>query len=186
MRIKAHWFKPEQAKSPEQRASAVAFIAWRVAIDVVKRLRAAGFDVDIGPAYFSVVRELLVFLLTGADRLAYARLGADERVPFTRPWRRVSGSWPTTRPICKRYCADMPTFVDQFNTLAEHYANWLGHGEGDDGPITPTCATSAAGSSRCCRRTAGGSPSRSSRSRRRAVDLVRRAMDGVFSTEPRK
>src|SRR5512147_2230799 len=83
LRIKAHWFKAEQPKSPEQTASAMAFIAWRVAINMLKRMREAGFDIDAGPAYFGFVREVLVFLLCGTDRLAYAQLGADARTPFT-------------------------------------------------------------------------------------------------------
>ena len=62
LRIKAHWFKAEQPKSPEQTASAMAFIAWRVAINMLKRMREAGFDIDAGPAYFGFVREVLVFL----------------------------------------------------------------------------------------------------------------------------
>jgi hypothetical protein len=193
MRIKAQWFKPEQAKSAEQRASAVAFIAWRVAIDVVKRLRAAGFDVDPGPGYFGVVRELLVFLLVGADRLACARLGAEGRVPFTVALvRRVSeiladneadllGAAP------RQGYAD--AFVEQFDTLAEHYAEfgwdttagaegpdygcvrYLGHRlepllpEKDRWWVTEQVVAAEAP---------------------HAVGLVQRAMDGVFSTEPRR
>ena len=36
-RLKAHWFKPEQARNPAQTGSAIAFIAWRVGSHVIKR-----------------------------------------------------------------------------------------------------------------------------------------------------
>lgn len=193
MRIKAHWFKPEQAKSAEQRASAVAFIAWRVAIDVVKRLRTAGFDIDPGPAYFGVARELLVFLLTAADRLAFARLGAEERAPFTIALVRreaeilADNEADLLGAASGRDYAD--AFVDQFNTLAEHYAEFgWATSEGDDGP---DYAYMRYLGSRL-------EPLLPEKDRwwvteqviaieaPHAVDLVRRAVDGVFSTEPRR
>ena len=83
LRIKAHWFKAESPKSPEQSASAMAFITWRIALNMLKRMREARFDIDAGPAYFGFVREVLVFLLAGIDRLAYAQLGDEARTPFT-------------------------------------------------------------------------------------------------------
>lgn len=191
LRIKATWFKPEQAKSPEQRASAVAFIAWRVAVDVVKRLRAAGYEVDAGPAYFGVLRELLVFLLTCADRLAYARLGGEDRVPFTVALvRRVAeiladneaellGPPPEGVDYAER-------LVAQFDALAEHYAEF-GWRE-DDGPDL------------AYRRYLGSRleallPEKDRRwvgdqvidiEAPYAVELLQRAMAGVFSTEPRR
>ena len=47
------------------------------------RMRHAGFDVEVGPPYFGFLREVLVFLVAIADRIAYARLAAEQRVEFT-------------------------------------------------------------------------------------------------------
>lgn len=190
MRIKAHWFKPEQAKSPEQRASAVAFIAWRVAVDVVKRLRAAGFDIDPGPAYFGIVRELLVFLLTGADRLAYARLGAEERAPFTIALvRRVAEILADNEADLLGPAPGLDyaeRLIAQFDALAPHYAEFgWSEDEGPDYGYTRYLGSRL-------------EPLLPEKDRwwitsqvidaeaPHAVDLVQRAMSGVFSTEPRR
>jgi hypothetical protein len=197
IRIKATWFKPEQGKTAEQRASAVAFIAWRVAVDVVKRLRAAGYEVDAGPAYFGVVRELLVFLLTCADRLAYARLGEEARVPFTVALvRRVAQILADNEAELLGPPADGLDYagrlVAQFDTLAEHYAEfgWR-EGEGEGKGEGPDLAYRRYLGSRLQAQL----PERDRRwigdqvidiEAPYAVDLLQRAMAGVFSTEPRR
>ena len=152
LRIKAHWFKAEQPKSPEQTASAMAFIAWRVAINMLKRMREAGFDIDAGPAYFGFVREVLVFLLCGIDRLAYAQLGADARTPFTTALvLRVA-------EILRENEADLlgpvegddyrERFIDQFNALSGHYAEFgWSESEGPDFAFVRCSMPTASGTS---------------------------------------
>ncbi|MDH5329499.1 MAG: hypothetical protein OEW27_06090, partial [Aquincola sp.] len=139
LRIKAHWFKPDQPKSAEQNASAMAFIAWRVALNMLKRMREARFDIDAGPAYFGFVREVLVFLLAGVDRMAYARLGGERRVAFTSALvRRVAeilrdNEADLLGPANAAGGADYrDLFIDQFNELSVHYAEF-GWSE-DEGP----------------------------------------------------
>jgi len=190
LRIKAHWFKAGQPKSPAQTASAMAFIAWRVALNMLKRMREAGFDIDAGPAYFGFVREVLVFLLAGIDRMAYARLGADARTPFTTALvLRVA-------EILRDNEADLlgaiegadyrERFIDQFNTLAAHYADFeWSDGEGPDFGFVRYLG----------RRLEASVPEKDRRwvveqvmaiEVPEAVGLLQRAMQGVFSTEPRR
>ena len=83
MRIKSHWFKPGAAKTPADHASAMAFIVWRVAQSMLKRMRGAQFDIDAGVPYFAFMREVLVFLVAVTDRIAHARLDAEARAEFT-------------------------------------------------------------------------------------------------------
>lgn len=190
LRIKAQWFKPEQPRSPAQNASAVAFIAWRTSVDALQRLRRAGFSIDAGPAYLGIVRELLVFVLAVADRIAYTRLGADARAPFTSAlvWRVAE----TLRDNEADLLGPDPAggdyaelFVDQFNTLSAHYAEF-GWSE-IDGPDFGFL------------RYLGSrlEPLLPADDRRWVLDqvmaaeapdaaaLMRRAMDGVLSSEPR-
>jgi hypothetical protein len=190
LRIKAHWFKPGQPKSPEQIASAVAFITWRVALNMLKRMREARFDIDAGPAYFGFVREVLVFLLACADRMAYGRLGAEARAPFTTALvLRVA-------EILRENEADLlgpvggedyrDRFIDQFNELGEHYA---GFGWTDDeGP--DFAFVRYLGS-----RLEAVLPEKDRRwvieqvmasEAPEALAMLRQAMQGVFSTEPRR
>jgi hypothetical protein len=189
LRIKAHWFKAEQPKSPEQNASAMAFIAWRVALNMLKRMREADFDVDAGPAYFGFVREVLVFLLAGIDRMAYARLGPDARTPFTTALvLRVA-------EILRDNEADLlgavegadyaERFIDQFNTLAGHYAEFgWSDVEGPDFGFVRYLGS----------RLEASVPEKDRHwvidqvmaiEVPEAVSMLQRAMQGVFSTEPR-
>lgn len=128
LRIKSEWFKAGTPKTPAQSASVMAFTAWRVALNALKGLREAGFAIDPGPAYFGVVRELLVFLLCGIDRMAYARLGAEGRAPFTAALVQREAE------ILRDNEADLlgpldgddyaDRFIDQFNALAPLYAEF--------------------------------------------------------------
>lgn len=83
MRIKSQWFKDDKPKTAKQSASVIAFIAWRLAQNAVKQMRAARFDIDPGPQYFAFLSEFLVFLIQVADRIAYAQLEGTYRADFT-------------------------------------------------------------------------------------------------------
>lgn len=192
MRIKAQWFKPDQPRTPARNASAVAFIAWRTSIDALQRLRRAGFAIDPGPGYFGIVRELLVFLVVGADRIAYARLSAPDREEFTGALVRRVGEILRDNeadllgaaPGAADYAA---LFVDQFNTLAQHYADfgWSDDAEGPDfgflryfgsrlEPLLPPADRPWV----MDQVMAAEAPD--------AAATLRRAMDGVLSTAPRQ
>lgn len=82
MRVKARWFRAERAKRPEEIAGAVAFIAFRVARNMLKNMRQATFDIEAGPAYFEFLAESLAFAIQAACRVAFPRLADDERLRF--------------------------------------------------------------------------------------------------------
>jgi hypothetical protein len=189
LRIKAQWFKAERPKTPEQTASAMAFITWRIALNMLKRMRDASFDIDAGPAYFGFVREVLVFLLAGIDRMAHARLGADARTPFTTALvLRVA-------EILRENEADLlgpidgadyrERFIDQFNALSEHYADFgWSDVEGPDFSFVRYLGS----------RLEAAVPEKDRHwvidqvmaiEVPDAVSMLQRAMQGVFSTEPR-
>lgn len=65
-------------------ASVVASLAWKLSQESIKRMRAAGFSIDVGRAYFDVVCESLAFHAHVADRVAYRELSAERRAEFTR------------------------------------------------------------------------------------------------------
>ncbi|WP_119353139.1 hypothetical protein [Azohydromonas sediminis] len=137
MRLKTHWFKPEQPRSAEQRASAIAFIVWRVARQMLDRMRKAGFDIDVGPPYFAFLREVLVFLIQCADRIAYARQAGDERAAFTTALVLRTADFLEENegdllgPVPPGTASYRERFIDLFNEVAPHYAEF---GYGDDGP----------------------------------------------------
>ena len=47
LRIKSQWFRDGPTKTPQQNASAMAFITWRVAQNMLKQMRTARFDIEV-------------------------------------------------------------------------------------------------------------------------------------------
>lgn len=76
-------FHTQGARSPKMLASVVAMLAWKLAIESIKRMRQAYYDIDAGKPYFDFVCEFLVFLAHAADRIAYRSLDAEKRAEFT-------------------------------------------------------------------------------------------------------
>jgi hypothetical protein len=190
LRLKTQWFKPGQPRSAEQTASAIAFIVWRVARNMLDRMRKANFDIDIGAPYFAFLREVLVFLVTVADRIAHAQQTGEAREAFcTALVLRVADLLDENEsdllgPPAPGQPSWRDRFIDQFNELAGHYAEF---GWDDDGPDF------------AYRRYLGSRieplvPRKDQRwvldqvmdiEAPEAVTLVKRGMQGVFSTERR-
>ncbi len=129
-RLKTHWFRHGASRGAEQQASAAAFIVWRVARHTLDRTRHAGFSVEIGEPYFRFLREVLVFLVALADRIAHARLEPQQRVGFTTALVHhlarilqdseddLIGAAPPGQP------GHGERFIDLVNELAAHYAEF--------------------------------------------------------------
>jgi hypothetical protein len=130
MRLKSTWFKSGADKAPAEQASAMAFIVFRVAQQMLKRMRGADFDIDAGRPYFAFLRECLVFLIAVTDRMAAARLSAEDRAEFTvalvrHVARTLQGNEDdllgAAAPPAPSH-AD--TFIDLVNEVVEHYAEF--------------------------------------------------------------
>ncbi len=190
IRIKSQWFSSGATKTPQQTASAMAFIAWRVAQNMLKQMRSAHFDIDIGPQYFAFTREVLVFLTQVLDRLAYERMGPEGRAEFiTALVKRVAevlqenednllGVPPAGQP------SHYDEFIDLFNELADHYAEF---GFDHDGPDFAFVRYLG-------HRIEGLMPQKDQRwvveqimaaEVPEAVQMIQKAMHDVLSTEPR-
>lgn len=130
MRIKSRWFGDAAAKGAADHASAAAFIVWRVAHQALKRMRAAGYEIDAGRPFMGFMREVLVFLVALADRIAFERLPAAERETFTVALVRhvartlqeneddLLGPPPPGEP------SHGDRFVDLVNEVVGHYAEF--------------------------------------------------------------
>ena len=129
MRIKSHWFKPGTPKSAEQQGSAMAFIVWRVAHNMLKRMRGANFDIDAGVPYFGFLREVLAFLIAVVDRTAYGRMDADTRAAFVPSLVRhcadtLAGNEAELLGPSRDGLAYQHSFIDLVNELSTHYAEF--------------------------------------------------------------
>jgi hypothetical protein len=130
LRIKNRWFREGAAKSAAEQASAMAFIVWRLAHNMLKRMRGADFAIDAGRPYFDFMREVLVFLIALADRIAHERLGADERTEFTTALvRHLARTLQDNEDDLLGVPAPGTpshgdSFIDLVNELTQHYAEF--------------------------------------------------------------
>jgi len=137
MRIKSRWFKTDTPRTPQQAAGVMAFIVWRVAHNALTQMRSARFDIEIGPQYFAFMREWLVFLIQVVDRMAYERMGTDERAAFTTALvQRVADHLADNEsnllgPPPTGHDSHQGRFIELFNRLSSHYAEF---GYGAEGP----------------------------------------------------
>ena len=82
IRIKSRWKSSDTPKSVEDNAQALAFIAWRLALDKAINLHGEDFVYDSDDQRVSVIAEYLAFEIQVADRLAFGRLDDGERERF--------------------------------------------------------------------------------------------------------
>jgi hypothetical protein len=86
IRIKSTWHDSGRnrptAKSLEDSARALAFIAWRLALEGAKELHREGFEYLSDKERVGVISEFVAFQVQIADRRAFDRLGDAERRDF--------------------------------------------------------------------------------------------------------
>ena len=135
-RTKSRFFNKDKARDPATLASVAAFTAWRLGLATIKQMRSAQFEIEASPQYFEVLREYLVFLVQGADRLALARLSLPERRVFTVSMvRRLAElvAENQSRLLADDHDDIRSRFVELFNNRADDYAQIdFGEAEGQE------------------------------------------------------
>lgn len=82
MRMKSKWGKNGKTRTIADNASAVAFIAWRIAQDALLDLENEQYQTDSLSQRMDVVVEFVIFLAHLADRITYERMSPEEREEF--------------------------------------------------------------------------------------------------------
>lgn len=135
MRVKSHWFKSDKPKSPEEVAGALAFISFRVAQNMLKSMRKAGFAIDPGPQYFDFLAEALVFCLQVSWRIAHGHFDEAGALAFmTALANRAGATLAENRAdmLGEAGAADhKAAFVRRINDSFEEYGAF---GYGPEGP----------------------------------------------------
>jgi hypothetical protein len=128
-------FHTEGQRSAATLASVVAILAWKLAVDAIKRMRRADYDIDVGRPYFDFICEFLIFMAMAADRVAYMTVDEEKRTDFTTALAKrlaeiveennyvLMGS--VEPGVCQRH------FIDLFNRRSGEYAEF---DYGPDGP----------------------------------------------------
>lgn len=121
-------FHTKGRRSPATLASVVAVLAWKLALESIKRMRKADYDIDPGRQYFDFVCEYLAFLAVAADRVAYRELDDEARVEFTSVLARNIGRFVEENNIMLLGEAvpgeSQRHFIDLFNRRAADYAEF--------------------------------------------------------------
>ncbi|GAB1393823.1 hypothetical protein MASR1M60_19870 [Rhodocyclaceae bacterium] len=121
-------FHTQGQRSAATLASVVAVLAWKLAIESIKRMRKADYDIDAGRPYFDFVCEFLTFLAVCADRVAYRELDEEDRIEFTSTLARNIGRFVEENNIMLLGEAvpgeSQRHFVDLFNRRAADYAEF--------------------------------------------------------------
>ena len=135
IRIRSSFHAGGKPRSMAELASVIATLAWKLAIDSIKRMRAADYDIDLGSAYFDFVCEFMAFLAHAADRIAYRDLSPEQRTEFTTALAvRMAEAIEDNRDMllvdvapgrCRRH------FLDLFNDRGAEYGD---HGYTEAGP----------------------------------------------------
>lgn len=129
-------FHTEGQRSAATLASVVGILGWKLAIDAIKRMRDADYDIDIGRPYFDFVCEFLVFMAMAADRIAYRRLAPDQRAEFTAALaRRMAEIVEENNDMLLGAAepdASRRHFIDLFNRRGGEYAEFDYGPEGPD------------------------------------------------------
>jgi hypothetical protein len=135
IRIRTGFHAGGKPRSMAELASVIAMLGWKLAIDSIKRMREAEYDIDLGDAYFDFVVEFMIFLALAADRIAYRDLEPEQRMEFTTALaQRMAAAIEDNRDMllvdvepgkCRSH------FLELFNTRGGEYAD---HGYTAQGP----------------------------------------------------
>ena len=121
-------FHAKGQRSAATLASVVAVLAWKLAVESIKRMRKADYDIDAGQQYFDFVCEFLAFLAVCSDRVAYRELDEVERVEFTTALARNIARFVEENNIMLLGAAvpgeSQRHFIDLFNRRAADYAEF--------------------------------------------------------------
>ncbi len=79
LRIKSHWHNEEQDRSLDEIAGAIAFIAWKIALDKAINLHGEDFVYGNDEQRIAVIAEYLIFQIQITDRLVSGMLDEQER-----------------------------------------------------------------------------------------------------------
>ena len=142
-RTKSRWFARGRARDPKSIGSVVALTIWRLALESIKRLRNAQFEIEANARYFDYLAEYLIFLAQIADRLAQTRFSLPERRDYvTFIVRRLAANLAENRArlLGEAPVAVQQAFIDRWNERADQYADYAFDEHGPEPAFVRHCA----------------------------------------------
>jgi hypothetical protein len=135
LRIKSHWNVEAAERSLPEIAGALAFIAWRIAVDKAINLHCERFVYDSDEQRLAVIREYMMFLIQIADRLAAERMDDDDRGALVTAFAKkaIEHIQDNSQDLLGPGDYGSP-FIALLNTRSGEYAEFQ---LADDGPSYP-------------------------------------------------
>lgn len=137
LRIKSRWHDDEAARSLDEIASALAFIAWRLAKDKAINLHGQDFVYESDRQRFAVITEYLIFQLQIINRLALQELNMgteDRRKMLIAVARQIGGHLQDNGTDLFGEGDYVAPFVARLNERNAEYVEFTYH---EDGPSYP-------------------------------------------------
>ena len=127
IRVKSNWHSSQRnrpaVKTLEDNARALAFIAWRLALETAKNLYQERFEYRSDKQRIGVICEALAFQLQSADRLAHSRLDdADREVFINELAQRLADHMQDNMADLAGPGAYRAPFIDLLNRRGADYA----------------------------------------------------------------
>ncbi len=79
IRVKSQWHKTGNARTPQQVATVIASLIWRVAEEKVTHMQQDNFEINSKQQGFAMLSEYLAFLVQYTDRFVYGRVDEEYR-----------------------------------------------------------------------------------------------------------
>lgn len=80
IRVKTSWFREgEDGHGPQEQASAIAVTLWKLADKAVINLSNADYDIITPQRGFTLLTELIAYMVHTVDRMVYGRIADEER-----------------------------------------------------------------------------------------------------------
>lgn len=79
IRVKSQWHKTENARTPQQVATVIASLIWRVAEEKVTHMQQDNFEINSKQQGFAMLAEYLAFSIQYTDRFVYGRVDEEYR-----------------------------------------------------------------------------------------------------------
>jgi len=82
VRVKSKWNKKDKTHSVEEIGGALAFIAWRIAQNMVLNMENHDFQTDTQEQRIEIIAEILAFTIHVIDRMTIERFNNEDRQRF--------------------------------------------------------------------------------------------------------
>jgi hypothetical protein len=80
IRIRSSFHTGGKPRSMAELASVIAILGWKLAIDSIKRMREAEYDIDLGSVYFDFVVEFIRISVSAAALRPASRTPCRRRI----------------------------------------------------------------------------------------------------------